>query len=91
MALLPQESKQQVLPLQGEEHGPCSLKAHVSLGFFLSFAIFLSGGQKLLGNFFLKRKFLLRISWAGGLGMGVRWGWLLLLSSSKDLHCLSVR
>lgn len=34
MGLLPQLSKHQVLPLQGEECGPCSLKGDVSLGFF---------------------------------------------------------
>ena len=44
-----------------------------------------------LGDFFLKRKFLLGISWAGGLGMGWEWGWLLLLPLSKELHCMRVR
>ena len=42
VALLPQCSKQLVLPLQGEEHGHCSLKGNVRLRFFF----FLSSDQE---------------------------------------------
>ena len=48
MALLPQRSKEQVLPLQGEEHGPASLKADVSLPGIFCF-LFLVRRTKLTG------------------------------------------
>ena len=38
--------------------------------FFLSFYIFWLGDQNLLGDLFLKRKFLFRFSWVGGLRVG---------------------
>ena len=45
VALPPQRSKQQVLPLQGEGHGHCSLKVMLAWEFF-SFLFFLSSGQE---------------------------------------------
>ena len=43
MGLLPQ-SKLQILPLQGEEHGHCSLKVMLARDFFFFF-LFLSSVQ----------------------------------------------
>ena len=71
--------------------------AWVFFFFFLSFFFYLlvrrpkMESPRRLGDFFLKRKFLLGISWAGGLGLGWGWGWLLLLPLSKELHCMRVR